>query len=77
MLELMFACAAVIAAAIEVEAVCTLESVLAFTALVMPEVSLSVLVLISETIDDDAVWRLERVAREPESRVASLSLRVA
>ncbi len=62
-----------IAAAIELEAMLVFE----FTALVMPEVSLSVLLLISDTIDDEAVCKFPRVASEPESRVASVRRRVA
>ena len=62
-----------IAAAREVEA----EFVFAFTALVIPEVSLSVFALISETIEDDADRRVERDAREQESRLASVKRRVA
>ena len=67
---------ALILAASEVEAVSMVASVFALTALVIPEVWVFVFELICEVIEVEAFCTSERVARDPEPRIASVKRRV-
>ena len=64
-------------AARDVEAASMAASVFELTAEVMPDVWVFVLLLICEVMDDEAVCKFPSVAKEPESRVASVKRRVA